>query len=63
MYLIEHNFSAVSIANMFYISLSMVRRRMCEQGLSSTPPFASLSDEELDSMVSEIKFSHPQCGY
>jgi hypothetical protein len=62
-YLIEHNFSAVSIANMFDISLSTVRRRMREQGLSSTQQFASLSDEELDSIVSEIKLSHPQCGY
>ncbi|CAB4042493.1 PREDICTED: uncharacterized protein LOC107339677 isoform X1 [Paramuricea clavata] len=48
---------------MLDISLSTVRRRMREQGLSSTQPFASLSDEELDSIVSEIKLSHPQCGY
>ena len=62
-YLIEHNFTAVSIANMFDISLSTVRRRMREQGLCSSQPFSSLTDEELDCIVSELKLSYPKCGY
>ncbi len=61
-HLIEHNFTAVSIAKMFDISLSMVRRRMQEQGLSSSQPFSSLT-EELDSIVRGIKSSYPKCGY
>ncbi len=50
-YPIEHNFTAVSIAKMFDISLSTVKRRMREQGLSSSQPFSSLTEEELDSIV------------
>ena len=58
-YLIEHNFTAVSIAIMLDVSLSTVRRRMREQELSSSQPFSRLTEEELDSVVSEIKWSYP----
>ena len=62
-YLIEHNFSAVGIANMLDISLSTVRRRMREQGLTSSQPFSSLTEEQLDFIVREIKLTYPKCGY
>jgi hypothetical protein len=62
-YLIEHNFTAVQISNMLGISLSTVRRRMHEQGLNTSQPFSPLTDEELDSVVVEIKHHHPKCGY
>ena len=62
-YLIEHNFNAIQIAKMFGISLSTVRRRMREQGLNTSQRFTPLTENELDNIVSDIKQSHPKCGY
>lgn len=36
---------------------------MRELELSTSQPFPPLTDEELDSIVSEIKHLHPKCGY
>ena len=54
-YLIEHNFNAVQIAKMFGISR--------EQGLNTSQPFTPLTENELENIVSDIKQSHPKCGY
>ena len=62
-YFIEHNFTAVQIANMLGVSLSTVRRRMREHHVDSSQPFSQITDEQLDNLVIEIKQAHPRCGY
>ena len=62
-YFVEHNFTAVQIANMLGVSLSTIRRRMRENHIDSSQPFSQITDEQLDNVVIDIKRSHPKCGY
>lgn len=62
-YLLEVGFSTPQIATTIGVSLSTVRRRMTEYGLSIGALYSDISDFELDSIVSRIKVLFPNCGY
>ena len=59
--LIEHRFSVPQIAEMFGVSVSTLRRRMTEYGLSISATYSSISDEDLDALVDEIQVMFPMC--
>ena len=62
-YLLELGLTCPRIADALGISLSTVRRRMAEFGLSVTALYSSLSDQEIDSLVLQIKSDFPNCGF
>ena len=60
--LLEHRFTVPHIANMLRVSVSTVRRRMAEFDFSVAATYATLTDDELDSLVSNIQNHFPICG-
>lgn len=61
-YFLDHDFSAVSIAILLQVSLSTIRRRMSEFGLSVRSNYSAIPDDELDRLIT-IQYEHPNCGY
>ena len=61
-YLIEHRFSVPHIADMLGVSVRTVRRRMSAYGLSISVQYSSISDPDLDQVVSSIQHEFPTCG-
>ena len=59
--LLEH-FTVPQKANMLGVSVSTVRRRMAEFDLPVSATFATLTDDELDSLVSDIQHHFTKCG-
>ena len=62
-YLLGVGFSTPQIATTIGVSLSTVRRRMTEYGLSVGALYSDIPDQELDSIVNQIKVFFPNCGY
>jgi len=62
-YLLGVGFSTPQIAAAIGVSLSTVRRRMTEYGLSVGALYSDITDLELDSIVKQIKLLFPNCGY
>jgi hypothetical protein len=60
--LLEHRFSVPQIADMLGVSVSTIRRRMTEYGLSVAATYSSLSDDDLDTLTKEIQQIFPMCG-
>ena len=54
-YLLRLGFSCPKIADVLGISLSTVRGRMREFELSTSGLYSSITDQELDSLVSQIR--------
>ena len=63
MYFFDHNFSATTTAMLLHVSLSTVRRRMAEFGLSVRSNYSDIPDDELDRLITTIHYHHPNCGY
>ena len=61
-FLLEKKFKIAEIANLFGTSKSTIERRMKDLGLSATTMFSSLSDEQLDEIISEIQRDFPNIG-
>ena len=61
-YLLNLGFKCPKIAEVLGVSLSTIRRRMSEFGLSVTALYSSITDHELDVMVSQIKREFPNSG-
>ena len=55
-------FKCPKIAEVMGVSLSTIRRRMSEFGLSVTALYSNITDHELDVMVTQIKHDFPNCG-
>ena len=62
-YLLSMGFSGPQISTAIGVSLSTIRRRMTEYGLSIGSLYSDVTDEELDQVVSEIKVLFPNSGY
>ena len=62
-YLLSIGLSCPDIADVLGVSLSTVRRRMNEFGLSITALYSNINDYELDTLVREIMQEFPNCGY
>ena len=60
--LLEHQFSVPQISELLGVSVSTVRRRMAEYNLSVSATYASITSNELDSLVREIQTQFPMCG-
>ena len=61
-FLLEKNFKVAEIANIYGTSKSTIERRMKDLGLSARAMFSSLSDEQLDEIISEIQHDFPNIG-
>ena len=61
-FLLESRFTALQMAEILGVSLSTVRRRMADYGLSITAEYTPFTDEELDRVVEEIHHDFPMCG-
>ena len=60
--LLEHRFCVLQLADMLGVSVSMIRQRMTEYGLSVAATYLSLSDDNLDTLTKEIQQIFPTCG-
>ena len=61
-FLVESNFTVPQIASILGVSVRTIRRRMTDYGLSIRMQYALLSEQELDSIVSEIQNQFPMRG-
>ena len=61
-YLLRLGFSCPKIAQMLGVSLSTVRGRMNDCGFTVTALYSSITDVELDLLVSQVKDEFPNCG-
>lgn len=61
-YLLHLGFKCPKIAEVLGVSLSTVRRRMSEFGLSVSALYSQINDHQLDVLVSQIKHEFPNCG-
>ena len=64
-YFISHGFSVSATATLLHVSLSTVRHRMSEYGYGTMirHQYSTLSDTELDRIVTSIQHNNPNCGY
>ena len=62
-YLLAMGFSGPQISNAVGASLSTIRRRMTQYGLNVGSLYSDITDQELDSVVSQIKVLFPNCGF
>ena len=61
-FLLEKKFKIDEIARLFITSKRTVERRMRDFGLSATNVYTSLSDQQLDTMITEIQRDFPNVG-
>ena len=61
--LLESGFTGPQIASIVGVSLSTVRRRMAQFGLSVGEQYSQISNDGLDMLVVAIKEQFPTCGY
>lgn len=63
-YLIGNHFSVHRVAYLLQTSVSTVRRQMHDFGLSSIrSTYSVISDAQLDTLVRQIQYQYPNCGY
>ena len=62
-YLIGNHFSVHRVAYLLQTSVSTVRRRMHDFGLSIRSTYSVISDAQLDTLVRQIQYQYPNCGY
>ena len=62
-YFISHGFSASAIAMLLHVSLSTVCQRMTDYGITIRNQYSTLSDTELDRVLTVVQHSNPNCGY
>ena len=61
--LLEMQFDCPTIAKLLGVSLSTIRRRMNDYGLSVKSYYSTLSDQDLDQLVLQLKCDYPSSGY
>lgn len=61
-YLLEHGFNVPNISRMVGVSVSTIRRRMTELGIRISNMYSTISDNELDAKIREIKEYFPNHG-
>ena len=60
---LDMGFNCPTIATLFGVSVRTVRRRMADYGLSVMSRYSTISDDELDHLISELKHEYPSSGY
>ena len=61
-YLIDSGFTVPQIADVVGVSVRTIYQRMTEFGLSICAQYSDPSDDQLDSLISDIKMQFPMCG-
>ena len=61
-YLIENGFSVPQIADLIGVSVRTICRRMSDFGLFIRSQYSTVSDSELDGIVTVIQAQFPTCG-
>ena len=56
-------FTCPAIAEMIGVSLSTIRRRVSEYGLSVAALYTNISDADLDEAVASLKHDYTNAGY
>ena len=56
-------FSIPEIAKLFNVSVSTVKRRMAKYGCCQRSVYSTITDDELDNLLSTIISENPQTGY
>ena len=59
--LIDLGFTVPQISVLLHVSTRTIERRLSEYGISARS-FTTITDQELDSQVRDIKTFHPNCG-
>ena len=62
-FFVESKFTVPNIAGLLNVSCSTVERRMREFSISARNKYSSVSDEELDNIILDIKRNFPNTGY
>ena len=62
-FFVESGFTVPNIAGLLNVSCSTVERRMREFSISVRNKYSSVSDEELDNIILDIKRGFPNTGY
>ena len=62
-YFLQMGFKCSQVAAIIGMSLSSIRRRMTDNGLSITSLYSNITDQELDLCIKQIKQEFPCCGY
>ena len=62
-FFVESGFTVPNIAGLLNVSCSTVERRMREFSISVRNKYSSVSDEELDNIILDIKRNFPNAGY
>ena len=62
-YLLSMGFSGPQISTAIGVSLSTVRRRIAQYGLTVGDLYSDVTDQELDQIVSETKLLFPNSGF
>ena len=60
--LLENRFTVPQISNILGVSVSTIRRRMSELGLSVRGYYSDIPDSNLDEIVERIQRQYPLCG-
>ena len=60
--LVVSGFTGPQMADIVGVSLSTIRRKMAQFGLSVSSEYTSLSDTDLDTVIGEIKLQFPTSG-
>ena len=61
-FLVESNFTCTQIASMLGVSLRAIQRRLSEFGISIRMTYSTITDDELDEIVSQIQTQFPMYG-
>lgn len=62
-YLLGIPLSVTTIARLLGVSRHTIHRRLSENNMSVASLYSQMTDDELDSMVTDIKMTMPHCGY
>ena len=62
-FLIEQGFTVLAIANILGVSSRSVERRLSENGLSCRSFYSTISDHDLDAIITSILTEFPKTGY
>ena len=62
-YFIEHGFTCRQIGGMLGVSLSTIRHRMSEYGLSIRQTYSTMDDDGLCGLIKQAQSEFPNCGY
>lgn len=61
--MIGNRFSVRQSAQLLHVSISTLRRRMLDFGISVRSTYSTINDSQLDGIVAELQHTYPNSGY